>query len=267
MLGALISAGFGLAAANKQNKENKQARAQEYANQKEFAQSGIQWRAQDAKKAGIHPLYALGANTVSYAPQSVGGSDYSAMANAGQDIGRAIDATRSNPDKLDAFSLSAQRLQLEGLQLDNDLKRAGLASSVAKVHQGANPGMPSPNSRWLIPGQGQTPSMDAPNIKVETRRDASEPGAEHAVAGASPDVGYVATPTGGYAPIIPQANAESYEQDWTGYLQWMYRNRILPAIDKNAKPPGLPLKEGTYWKYDPWTGEWKQLPNSITRYN
>ncbi|AXH77176.1 MAG: DNA pilot protein [Microviridae sp.] len=36
--------------------------------QKEYAQNGIQWRVADAKKAGIHPLYALGANTPTYTP-------------------------------------------------------------------------------------------------------------------------------------------------------------------------------------------------------
>lgn len=29
--------------------------------QKQFAQTGIQWKVADAKKAGIHPVYALGA--------------------------------------------------------------------------------------------------------------------------------------------------------------------------------------------------------------
>ena len=28
--------------------------------QKEFAQKGIRWKVEDAKQAGIHPLYALG---------------------------------------------------------------------------------------------------------------------------------------------------------------------------------------------------------------
>lgn len=36
--------------------------------QKEYAQNGIQWRVADAKKAGLHPLYALGANTPTYTP-------------------------------------------------------------------------------------------------------------------------------------------------------------------------------------------------------
>lgn len=41
---------------------------QNFAFQREFAESGIQKRIQDAKSAGIHPLYAIGANTPSVSP-------------------------------------------------------------------------------------------------------------------------------------------------------------------------------------------------------
>ena len=47
---------------------------QNVANQKEFAQKGVQWKVEDAKKAGLHPLYALGANTTSFSPVPVTGS-------------------------------------------------------------------------------------------------------------------------------------------------------------------------------------------------
>lgn len=45
--------------------------------QREFAQNSIQWRVDDAKNAGIHPLYALGAQGASYTPQSL---DFQAQA-------------------------------------------------------------------------------------------------------------------------------------------------------------------------------------------
>lgn len=45
--------------------------------QREFAQNSIQWRVNDAKAAGIHPLYALGAQGSSYTPQSL---DFQAQA-------------------------------------------------------------------------------------------------------------------------------------------------------------------------------------------
>lgn len=42
--------------------------AEQVALQKEFAQHGVQWRVQDAIAAGVHPLYALGANIPTFSP-------------------------------------------------------------------------------------------------------------------------------------------------------------------------------------------------------
>ena len=43
-------------------------------NQKLFAKKGLQWKAADAKAAGLHPLFALGAPTMSFTPNPVTGS-------------------------------------------------------------------------------------------------------------------------------------------------------------------------------------------------
>lgn len=163
MLPALAAAAGSVIGGILQNKANKKAAQQQYQQQKEFAQSGIQWRVQDAEKAGIHPLYALGAQTQSYAPQSVGGQDFSFLADAGQNIGRAIDATRSNPAKANALALTASQVQLEGLQLDNEIKRAQLASAVALTNQSSNPGLPTVHTRageLGMSGQGDAPQLD-----------------------------------------------------------------------------------------------------------
>lgn len=163
MLPALISAGAQFAGGLLGNASAKKAREREYRQQKEFAQSGIQWRVRDAEKAGIHPLYAIGAQTTSYQPQSVGGGDYSFLGEAGQNIGRAIDATRSNPAKAEALALTASQLQLEGLKLDNDFKRMQLVSASRLVNQGANPGLPgvlTTSDIMGMPGQGNAPQME-----------------------------------------------------------------------------------------------------------
>jgi len=75
--------------------------------QKQFAQEGIQWKVADAKKAGIHPLYALGAQTHSFAPVQTGGGNFSQM---GQSVGRAIDAYRDRGERLDGFTKASQSL-------------------------------------------------------------------------------------------------------------------------------------------------------------
>lgn len=62
LLGSTINSVLG----NKSAKEDWQ---RNYDAQKEFAQNSIQWRVQDAQKAGIHPLYAMG-NSPGYTPSS-----------------------------------------------------------------------------------------------------------------------------------------------------------------------------------------------------
>lgn len=62
LLGSTINSVLG----NKAAKEDWQ---RNYDAQKEFAQNSIQWRVQDAQKAGIHPLYAMG-NSPGYTPSS-----------------------------------------------------------------------------------------------------------------------------------------------------------------------------------------------------
>lgn len=135
MLGGILGSIGGIAGAliNRKNQKDQEKL------QKQFAQSGIQWKVEDAKKAGIHPLYALGAQTHSYAPQSVGDVS-STMASVGQDLGRAIDATRTPEQKTEAYSKTVEALSLKRMELENNL----LASQIAKINQaGQPPGLPS----------------------------------------------------------------------------------------------------------------------------
>lgn len=64
--GSLLGSAVNHVLGNKSAKEDWQ---RNYNAQKEFAQNSIQWRVQDAQKAGIHPLYAMG-NSPGYTPSS-----------------------------------------------------------------------------------------------------------------------------------------------------------------------------------------------------
>jgi len=115
--------------------------------QKDFAQKGIQWKVKDAEAAGIHPLYALGANTVSYSPVSVGQPDLGAM---GQDIGGAIDRV-SNPVEKSTGALGA--LALERAGLENDLLRAQIARArINTAGQVAMGPLAPVSNQELLPG-------------------------------------------------------------------------------------------------------------------
>lgn len=117
--GAAISAGSQLiggllnrSAANKQNKLTQQIANQNVQFQNDFAKHGIRWRVEDAKAAGIHPLYALGANTPTYTPVSANFTrpDYSFVGRMGQDVGRGLMQSASAKLRKEQFGIEQARL-------------------------------------------------------------------------------------------------------------------------------------------------------------
>lgn len=101
-----------------------QASQEEYERQKEFAQNSIQWRKDDAVKAGFHPLYALGAQGASYTPQTAMGDDYG-LGAASDALGKGISAMVDRKDlkEQQVFNKEIRSEQLKGLQLDNQKKQ------------------------------------------------------------------------------------------------------------------------------------------------
>lgn len=64
----------GLFADDAQEDQQRSVEAQQDKNiafQKEFAQHGVRWRVEDAKAAGVHPMYALGASGAAFAPNPI----------------------------------------------------------------------------------------------------------------------------------------------------------------------------------------------------
>lgn len=166
MIPALIAAGASLAGGliNKSSADsNRDAQeriaAQNIAQQREFAQNGIRWKVDDARAAGVHPLFALGANTTSFSPVSVGDSSSTAMgdavASAGQNIGRAAQAAMSAPERQKAAAADA--LTLEKAGLENELLRTQILS-LKRAQLG--PPMPTLSNNQSIPGQPATAKGD-----------------------------------------------------------------------------------------------------------
>jgi len=151
MLGAILGAAGTVAS----SLLGKSAADRQAAMQMKFAKNAIQWKTADAVKAGLHPLAALGANTMSYSPVSVGVPDLGAM---GQDVGRAITATQNGSERsADQVSRQLAPLQLERAGLENDLLRTQIASENAKLRGQIGPPMPTDgNPSLVIDGQGNT---------------------------------------------------------------------------------------------------------------
>lgn len=256
--GALISTAGGLAgglmgksAADDAREANAAQAAANVQMQREFAQNGIRWKVEDAKAAGIHPLYALGANTASFNPVSLpaapDNSMASAMSDIGQNIGRAVGATRTGAEKM-AANLNLQQAQanLDGQLIDNQIKQAQLA----KINAGPN--FPSGNEDNFMPGQGDSGTTGRLVKVLPKERTASQPGRSAQEAGWVPDVGYSRTDTG-LTPVVPNSLSESLEDDIIGKFQWRVRNQLMPNFGKGTPPANSQLPPGA----NKWLWSWK----------
>lgn len=85
-----ISAAASLYAGAKNSSSNRKVAYEQIKQQERFAQQALQWRVADAKAAGLHPVYALGAQLPSYSPVSMPTDSYSGIADAGEHIARGI---------------------------------------------------------------------------------------------------------------------------------------------------------------------------------
>lgn len=144
MIGDLISAGTKLLGGYFSDKETAKQQEANRALQREFAQSGIQWKVADAKAAGVHPLAALGTSVsmpaVSVQPSAMG----AAIGSMGQDISRAIASTASPDTRASMYSNSMMELNLENAKLRNEMLKNQIASSFARLGQGGQVGPPMP---------------------------------------------------------------------------------------------------------------------------
>jgi hypothetical protein len=84
--------------------------------QREFAQHSLQWRMQDAKAAGIHPVIAAGSSYSASAPVSSHVPD-SGLAAAGQHVANAL-IQKKNMDLIDA---QIEKTKAEARAIDTSL--------------------------------------------------------------------------------------------------------------------------------------------------
>jgi len=211
--------------------------------QKQFAQEGIRWKVADARAAGIHPLYAMGANTTSFAPVSVGTQpDYSmgnAMASMGQDLGRAIQASTTKAERLNDVGL---KLQLENQSLQNELLR----SQIIRVNREIGPGLPSNSGMGPLTNNGQG---DAYVLENPLQRTHSAPGHPAQEVGKIPEIGWSQTPTG-LVPVPSADVKQRIEDQMIPETMWAVRNNLMPNFGGGEPPPKHLLPKGaTSWRW------------------
>lgn len=204
--------------------------------QREFAQNGIRWKVEDANAAGIHPLAAMGAQTTAYQPAF--DSPSTTFAEMGQNLGRAIDSTRTGEERTDA---RIKALQIERGELENDLLR----SQIAQLNTSKNPPMPNPDGPNAYLGPEGARVLEQP-----TQMNMSDPKNPSKEAGVVPSFTYRRNEDGSLSPI-PAMDAKNRQEDSFADLIWSWQNNILPNFgSNNTKPPASMLPKG----YDGW--EW-----------
>ncbi len=128
--GSVIEGMFNLAGGALNDWNQAKQNELDYQRQKEFAQNSIQWKAQDAKKAGFHPLAALGTLSSNYTPSaSAGGGIGDALMNTGQAVGRGVSRALDPEAKMNRrlLSLQVRQEELKTKALEDSLKKMGQA--------------------------------------------------------------------------------------------------------------------------------------------
>lgn len=242
--------------------------------QREFAQNGVQWRVNDARAAGIHPLAALGMQGASSSPIQIGttgstgipsanpvtspapqpGVGSSAMGNAvasfGQDLSRAITATATEIEREKQVSSASSLLALENQALQNKL----LASQIAKTSGAAvGPSFPSSGGKRAIDGQGNTPLIKFEPAEVTRTRSATP----HTQEGKNPEVQYFNTPYGQvHAP--GKQFKEAIEDDIFNEGAHAIRSRLPSMLGfRDYAPPESPGKNKA-WVFNPVLQTWQK---------
>lgn len=212
--------------------------------QEKFAKNALQWKAADAEKAGISKIFAMGAPTHSFNPVSIG-PDPSLSSAIDKQMGQGGQQSTTT-GKVAGVNHEITRAQLDGLKLDNDIKRAELASKLAVATQ---PGAGGVLDRNFNPGG---PDGVVFKSEIQPNRGPNDANLSY---GLRPEIDMYRSKEG-YVPAPPQNLSEVHENNAVMRWQWMLRNQLLPYFTDSHKTVPFQAPEGTYWTFDPVFGQY-----------
>lgn len=167
IIGGAIGAGASLIGGKKSRDFAAQQDAQNAAMQREFAQHGIRWRVSDAKKAGLHPLYALQGSGATFTPTVRSDPWGPAISQAGAHIGRGVEAAINEKDRKWRESHEYDQIKTQTILGRKQVERAELENEML---------------RKQIEELGSPDAVDL----VPDRQVMARPGKDHLTAGKKP---------------------------------------------------------------------------------
>lgn len=218
---------------------------QNYNAQKEFAQNSIQWRVQDAKKAGINPYAVVGGQSVGYTPQDISQT---------QDYGSAVSRIGNRiQETLGQLQLATAKEDLKSKKLDNDKKSVELLNSKIQSNMGQVPRTLTPVVKGSDGGLLQTFGDGTQIIRAEQSSGIDEPFGfanevsqrfDRSAHKANSDLNshYLALGPGGYSTIPKNKELSAYEHakiqaaEVAPYLSELGSVLAMPAHIISAMP-------------------------------
>lgn len=162
-VGSILSGGLGLLGNSMENSYNEAAAARDREFQREVYQNQYQWKAADAKKAGLHPLAVLGSGTYSASPSSVPSADFSkSLGKLGEGIG---DTFAGFMTKDEAAALAAKKDKQADEQHDMNMREtasriyANNANALEATRRAASYTTPMASGMEIVPGQTDSDDM------------------------------------------------------------------------------------------------------------
>lgn len=219
--GSLIGGLMGQEGAREQAEVAERNNARNIEMQKEFAKNGLTWKIEDAKKHGISPLAAIGSQSAnSFQPTSTTAINTkehmgSAIANSGQDLGKAFVQSQHRQDLLN---------QQQGTELDLKIKEAQYGLILAQT-QALGP---------------RTPTNPAINPNLD----------KYATKSPEATITWYPQPNGRIMALPSKEATEALENDVPASMSFQSQ-RALGAFNPNVAGSGAELPKGfDYWERD-----------------
>lgn len=249
-LGAGLGLVGGLIGNNQRNSQFQQQQLlaqQQFQFQMDAAREGIRWRVDDAKKAGISPLVALGAPTFNPSV-SMGGLPSmenplagmgDALGRAGQDISAAVGRTMTDQEKA-AAAIASAKLANDTRQTEASVNMMNAQANYYNSRAFSTPAFPSVGtSGQIIAGQGNGTATQMGTYQPESPKKLNaNPNNSGVVAGPAGPADEPYVTRSGRVEFQPSQGSPASQGDFINSALNAVRNRLtLPGSFNAGRDP------------------------------